>query len=62
MHNNQLEERIRARAEMETLKNEIRQKETEVRDMASKMCLSEFSTTQLKAELRRRKMEKRGYM
>ncbi len=62
MHNNQLEERIRARAEMETLKNEIRQKETEVRDMASKMCLSEFSTTQLKAELRRRKRERQGYM
>ena len=49
-------------AEMETLKNEIRQKETEVRDMASKMCLSEFSTTQLKAELRRRKRERQGYM
>ena len=62
MHNNQLEERIRARTEMETLKNEIRQKETEVRDMASKMCLSEFSTTQLKAELRRRKRERQGYM
>jgi len=62
MHNNQLEERIRARAEMETLKNEIRQKETEVRDMASKMCLSEFSTTQLKAELRRRKRERQGCM
>lgn len=62
MHNNQLEERIRARAEMETLKNEIRNKESEVRDMASKMCLSEFSTTQLKAELRRRKRERQGYM
>ena len=62
MHNDQLEERIRARAEMETLKNEIRQKETEVGDMASKMCLSEFSTTQLKAELRRRKRERQGYV
>jgi hypothetical protein len=60
MHKDQLEERIRARAEIETLKNEIRQKETEVRDMASKMCLSEFSTTQLKAELRRRKRERQG--
>ena len=62
MHKDQLEERIRTRAEMETLENEIRQKETEVRDMASKMCLSEFSTTQLKAELRRRKRERQGYM
>ncbi|MBQ8808406.1 MAG: hypothetical protein IJZ81_03785 [Clostridia bacterium] len=62
MHNDQLEERIRARAEMETLKNEIRQKETEVREMASKMCLSDFSTTQLKAEIRRRKRERQGYM
>ena len=62
MYNDQLEERIRARAEMETLKNEIRNKESELRDMASKMSLSDFSTTQLKAELRRRKKEKRGYM
>ena len=62
MHKDQLEERIRARAEMETLIASVRKKEEELRETASKMSLSDFSTTQLKAELRRRKLERRGSM
>ena len=37
-------------------------KEAELMKEQSKMSLSDFSTTQLKAELRRRKRERRGYM
>lgn len=62
IHNDQLEERIRARAEMESLIASVREKEAELRERASKMSLNDFSTTQLKAELRRRKRERRGYM
>ena len=61
MHNDKLEERIRARAEMESLKKLIRDKESELREQEFKYPdLSDFSTTQLKAELRRRKRERRG--
>lgn len=44
---------------IERLKKMIDDKESELRDLQSKMSLSDFSTTQLKAELRRRKNERR---
>lgn len=62
MDNGQLKSEIRdsTLAEMETLKNIIREKEVELLEVQAKMSLSEFSTTQLKAELRRRKKERQG--
>ena len=64
MDNGQFKSEIRdsTLAEMEMLKNIIHKKEAELLEVQGKMSLSEFSTTQLKAELRRRKKEKRGYM
>ena len=48
---------------LESLKKLIRDKESELREQEFKYPdLSDFSTTQLKAELRRRKRERRGYM
>ena len=44
---------------IERFKKMIDDKESELRDLQSKMSLSDFSTTQLKAELRRRKNERR---
>lgn len=63
MHNDKLEEKIKGREELESLKKLIRDKESELREQEFKYPdLSDFSTTQLKAELRRRKRERRGYM
>lgn len=45
--------------EFEKIKQIIDDKESELRDLQSKMSLSDYSTTQLKAELRRRKKERR---
>lgn len=45
--------------EFEKIKQMIDDKESELRDLQSKMSLSDYSTTQLKAELRRRKKERR---
>ena len=63
MHNDKLEEKIKGRKELESLEKLIRDKESELREKELKYPdLSDFSTTQLKAELRRRKRERRGYM
>lgn len=63
MHNDKLEEKIKGRKELESLEKLIRDKESELREKEFKYPdLSDFSTTQLKAELRRRKRERRGYM
>lgn len=62
MHNDYLEKRIEKtyeRDEFEKIKQMIDDKESELRDLQSKMSLSDYSTTQLKAELRRRKKERR---
>ena len=48
--------------ELEKFKQMVLSKEEELRELQSKMDLSDFSTTQLKAELRRRKKERRGWM
>ena len=44
--------------EEERLKDFFSDKESELRDLQSKMSLCDYSTTQLKAELRRRKKER----
>ena len=62
MDNDYLEKRIEKtyeRDEFEKIKQMIDDKESELRDLQSKMSLSDYSTTQLKAELRRRKKERR---
>ena len=63
MHNDKLEEKIKGRKELESLEKLIRDKESELREKEFKYPdLSDFLTTQLKAELRRRKRERQGYM
>lgn len=47
---------------LEKFKQMVENKESELREQQSKMSLNDFSTTQLKAELRRRKKERRGCM
>ena len=47
---------------LEKFKQMVEDKERSLQETQSKMDLSDFSTTQLKAELRRRKKERRGYM
>lgn len=54
-----IEDKTNESDEIEKIKQMINDKESELRDLQSKMSLSDFSTTQLKAELRRRKKERR---
>lgn len=55
-----IEDKANGTDEFEKIKQMIDDKESELRDLQSKMSLSDYSTTQLKAELRRRKKERRG--
>lgn len=57
-----IEDKVNGTDEFEKFKQMIDDKESKLRDLQSKMSLSDYSTTQLKAELRRRKKERRGYM
>ena len=54
-----IEDKVNGTDEFEKFKQMIDDKESELRDLQSKMSLSDYSTTQLKAELRRRKKERR---
>ena len=54
-----IEDKVNGTDEFEKFKQMIDDKEAELRDLQSKMSLSDYSTTQLKAELRRRKKERR---
>lgn len=54
-----IEDKATETDEIEKIKQMVNDKESELREFQSKMSLSDFSTTQLKAELRRRKKERR---
>ena len=57
-----IEDKVNETDEFEKFKqmiDAVNAKEAELRDLQSKMSLSDYSTTQLKAELRRRKKERR---
>ena len=57
-----IEDKVNETDEFEKFKqmiDAVNDKEAELRDLQSKMSLSDYSTTQLKAELRRRKKERR---
>ena len=62
MHNDLLEKKIEGRKEelkeLEAFKSLIADKEKELCETTKGLPLSEYSTTQLKAELRRRKRER----